>query len=1095
MKTKLHFQLRQLLTVTLFGLIHFLSSSQCLSSPVNLNQRVSASHAIIEGEVISQNSYWDVSMNNIYTVNAIRPYKAFKGQLQNNEIVKVVTLGGTVDLEKIEFSGALQLNVGSKGVFILKNAIVNIPNQNNLYNLVEDGQGFIKYDEYNQTASDNSRLINSIENELYRRLERLTGNSVNLMRNESIFQNTTPNIQQRALGITGISPTTVNGGVSDIITITGTDFGTTQGTINFRDSNSGGSSWISAFDSDIISWTNTSIQVKVISRASTGSVQVVTDAGTSVQSTQTITVNWAHSNATYNPGSGNTYYEVNLRAKDANGGYIFQYGPLFDADTDATAAFESLVETWNCATSVNFEIGSPITSTAIASDNVNSVLWKTGTEIVAAGGSSSTLAFVRSYYSGCISGGVVSWYVKELDVVCNSDRSWYYGTGTPSSSQYDFETVVLHELGHGHQLGHVGQSSDVMYYALAAGQQKRDISTQTLNGGDYVFNKSSTTSVCSQPYMTAYSGALCCNDPIVTNNPANQSGCASEDYTFSVAGDYENSYQWQVQTGSTGSWSNISNGTNYSGATTASLTVNDAPFSFDDNNYRCILSNACVTTATSSSATLTVSENPSASVTITNATCDGSTNGKLTFTFSDNASRSNIEFSVNGGASYPYNFLDNAGSGETSSLTDGTYNVWVRWGDNTCPVDLGNYTVSTDADNIDPTAICQNITVALDADGNATISASDVDDGSSDSCGNVTLSLNKTAFTCSDLGSNSVTLTVTDENSNTATCNATVTVQDNLDPTVSALSTFTLDLDNNGEASLAVSDIDTGSTDNCGIASSTLSNTNFNGTDIGTSTQTLTIEDTSGNTVNHNFSLIVRDITVPVITLNGNASVTIELGSTYTDLGATATDNVDGDLSSSIVTTNNVNSASVGTYAVNYNVADASGNDAVQVTRTVNVVDTTLPVISLTGANPQTIELGDGYTELGATTDDGSTVIIDSSEFMDAVGSYTIYYDATDASGNDAVQVTRTVNVVSTLSIDETTLNEVYIYPNPTSSIIHIKHIDTIDKIEILNIAGQVITQQESKFDQVNLSRFEAGIYLLRVSDGENNRIFKVMKK
>ncbi|WP_130735454.1 immunoglobulin-like domain-containing protein [Flavobacterium sp. J27] len=74
----------------------------------------------------------------------------------------------------------------------------------------------------------------------------------------------------------------------------------------------------------------------------------------------------------------------------------------------------------------------------------------------------------------------------------------------------------------------------------------------------------------------------------------------------------------------------------------------------------------------------------------------------------------------------------------------------------------------------------------------------------------------------------------------------------------------------------------------------------------------------------------------------------------------------------------------------------------------------TAPVITLTGANPQEIELGAGYTELGATTDDGSSVIIDASEFVDAVGSYTIYYNATDAAGNEAEQMIRTVNVVDT---------------------------------------------------------------------------------
>ena len=71
-------------------------------------------------------------------------------------------------------------------------------------------------------------------------------------------------------------------------------------------------------------------------------------------------------------------------------------------------------------------------------------------------------------------------------------------------------------------------------------------------------------------------------------------------------------------------------------------------------------------------------------------------------------------------------------------------------------------------------------------------------------------------------------------------------------------------------------------------------------------------------------------------------------------------------------------------------------------------------MITLTGANPQTIELGDGYTELGASTDDGSPVTIDSSAFIDAVGGpYTILYDSTDGT-NSAIQVTRDVNVVDT---------------------------------------------------------------------------------
>jgi hypothetical protein len=79
------------------------------------------------------------------------------------------------------------------------------------------------------------------------------------------------------------------------------------------------------------------------------------------------------------------------------------------------------------------------------------------------------------------------------------------------------------------------------------------------------------------------------------------------------------------------------------------------------------------------------------------------------------------------------------------------------------------------------------------------------------------------------------------------------------------------------------------------------------------------------------------DTTLPVITLNGAASVTIPFGSTYTDAGATATDNVDGNITSSIVTVNPVDTSIAGTYTITYNVSDSSGNAANQVTRTVTV--------------------------------------------------------------------------------------------------------------------------------------------------------------
>ena len=70
-------------------------------------------------------------------------------------------------------------------------------------------------------------------------------------------------------------------------------------------------------------------------------------------------------------------------------------------------------------------------------------------------------------------------------------------------------------------------------------------------------------------------------------------------------------------------------------------------------------------------------------------------------------------------------------------------------------------------------------------------------------------------------------------------------------------------------------------------------------------------------------------------------------------------------------------------------------------TRTVNVVDTTAPVITLEGTNPMTVELGGTYSEPGAESNGGETVTITGSVDTDTLGSYTITYTATDANGND----------------------------------------------------------------------------------------------
>ncbi|MBJ2129055.1 DUF5011 domain-containing protein [Alteromonas sp. IB21] len=79
------------------------------------------------------------------------------------------------------------------------------------------------------------------------------------------------------------------------------------------------------------------------------------------------------------------------------------------------------------------------------------------------------------------------------------------------------------------------------------------------------------------------------------------------------------------------------------------------------------------------------------------------------------------------------------------------------------------------------------------------------------------------------------------------------------------------------------------------------------------------------------------DTAKPVIILLGDASVTITEGDTYTDAGATASDNVDGDISGNIVVAGLVDTSTPATYIITYNVSDSAGNQADEVVRTVIV--------------------------------------------------------------------------------------------------------------------------------------------------------------
>ncbi|HEV3472840.1 MAG TPA: DUF5011 domain-containing protein, partial [Actinomycetota bacterium] len=106
---------------------------------------------------------------------------------------------------------------------------------------------------------------------------------------------------------------------------------------------------------------------------------------------------------------------------------------------------------------------------------------------------------------------------------------------------------------------------------------------------------------------------------------------------------------------------------------------------------------------------------------------------------------------------------------------------------------------------------------------------------------------------------------------------------------------------------------------------------------LGTTSVACTASDYVGNSSSGNFNVTVVDTTAPVITLLGQPSVVVVQHNPYVDAGATASDLVDGDLTSSIAITDAVDATVPGSYTVEYRVSDGAGNEATG-SRTVEVL-------------------------------------------------------------------------------------------------------------------------------------------------------------
>ena len=201
---------------------------------------------------------------------------------------------------------------------------------------------------------------------------------------------------------------------------------------------------------------------------------------------------------------------------------------------------------------------------------------------------------------------------------------------------------------------------------------------------------------------------------------------------------------------------------------------------------------------------------------------------------------------------------------DSSDLGTATLYLYGEDGSGNISVDTVSISVS---DTTTPVVQANNISIYLDGTGSATIDTTDINNGSTDNCGIDTMWLSQSSFGCSDVGVNSVTLYAKDASGNTGSEVALVTVSDTANPVMQAKN-IDVFLDGNGEVLVQVSDVDNGSSDNCGLESTWLSRDTFSCSELGLNTIYLYGEDAGKNLDSVSAIINVRDTISPVITIN-----------------------------------------------------------------------------------------------------------------------------------------------------------------------------------------------------------------------------------
>ncbi len=408
---------------------------------------VQRSNFIIRGKVISTESQWkeDSRGRHIYTTVTVKILDKIKGNIKNDAFAFEV-VGGIVDDIGEAASGTPVFEMDEEAIIFLAGHPLTIQHGTNGKILIYDSRVYL--DDLEVTADSFIRALKI--------LEKAPGATIPLGEK---YQAPTA----EAADVPIITDISFDQALA--VTITGTNFGSTQGSNKVEFFNKSRQQKIPA---SIVSWSNTQIICTVPANISAGSspVTVTTSDGTSSSYIILAAECYIYEGYKWFGASPVVYYYINQNTSDCTG---------------EGAAVQSAADTWNnVGADFTFQYGGSCSSTSQGMNGTNCIMW--GTSL-----SDSTVARAYKWYY------VSTKEIFECDIVFNDLHYTWSTDQAPPSGKHDVESVALHELGHWlnlKDLYDLADSDEVMYGYISSGQTKRELRSCDCSGICYIYGGS-----------------------------------------------------------------------------------------------------------------------------------------------------------------------------------------------------------------------------------------------------------------------------------------------------------------------------------------------------------------------------------------------------------------------------------------------------------------------------------------------------------------------------------------------------------------------------------------------------------------------------